>query len=108
AEKIVHDLHDFGRWRRARAGGPRTHVDEHDSDFFFDTAQSWVACENSFCRASTHVQAESLTQFLLVPELTNHLIEFTQQPAKFIRTPRAGATKIDGQISTRNRVGCTA
>ena len=77
AEKIIHDFHDFGRRRRARTGRPRTHIDEHDGDFFFDTAQSRVARKDAFRRASAYVQAESLTQFLFVPELAHHLIEFT-------------------------------
>src|SRR4029077_6373259 len=105
AEKIVHDLHDFRRRRRARAGCPRPHINEHDSDFLFDTAQSRVAREVWFPCGAPYVQAESLAQFLLIPELTDHLVEFTEQPAKFIGAPSAGATKIDGQVSARNRVG---
>src|SRR5262249_31436301 len=77
AEKVIHDFHDFGRRRGARAGRPRTHVDEHDGDLFFDTAQSGVPRKYSVRCASAYVQAESLTQFLFVPEFTNHLIEFT-------------------------------
>src|SRR6266480_7821783 len=64
--------------------------------------------QDPFRRASAYVQTECLAQFLFVPELVNHLIEFTQQSAKFICTSRACATKIDGQISARNRIGCGA
>ena len=60
-EKFIHDLHDFRRRGRARPGRPRTHVNEHDGDFFFDAAQSRVAREDSFRCASAHVKAESLT-----------------------------------------------
>ena len=94
--------------RRARTGRPRPHINEHDGDFFFDAAQSRVARKDAFRRASAYVQAESLTQFLFIPELAHHLVEFTEQPAKFIRAPGACATKIDGQVSARNRVGCDA
>jgi hypothetical protein len=72
------------------------HVDEHDSDFFFDAAQSRVARKDAFCCAPAYVQAEGLSQFLFIPELKDHLVEFTKQPTKFIRTPGACATEFDG------------
>src|SRR5262249_30015228 len=81
-------------------------IDKHDRDFFFDTAQSRVAREDAFRGASAYVQAESLTQFLFIPELTDHLIEFTEQPTKFICASGTGEAEIDGQISARNCVGC--
>ena len=108
AEKIIHDFHDFGRRRRARTGRPRPHINEHDGDFFFDAAQSRVARKDAFRRASAYVQAESLTQFLFIPEFAHHLVEFTEQPAKSIRAPGTCATEIDRQISARNGVGCAA
>src|SRR5262245_23563198 len=99
AEKIIHDLDDFGGRRRARTRRPRSHIDEHDSDFFFDAAQSRVARKNAFRGASAYMQTEGLAQFFFVPEVANHLIEFTKQPAKFIRTACACATKVDCQIT---------
>src|ERR1043166_4693802 len=54
-KKIIHGFHDFGRWRRARACRPGTHIDEHDGDFFFHSAQPGVACENAFRGAPAYV-----------------------------------------------------
>src|SRR4029077_7402746 len=106
SEKIIHHLHHVGWSGPACPLGPRTHIDKHDRDVLFDSAQSRVARQDLFGCASAHVQAKSLTQFFLVSELTNHVIEFAEQPAKLICSSGPHGTKIDIQISTRNRIDC--
>ena len=54
------------------------------------------------------MEAERLAQFFLLPELLHHLIELTEQLAKFVRASGARAAKIDTQVSARDRIGSRA
>src|SRR5581483_7297805 len=65
-KKMVHHLNHFSRSRGARSGSPGTHVDKHDRDFFLDTAQPRVMRQYLFGGTPTNMQAECLTQLLLI------------------------------------------
>ena len=84
-KKIVHHFDHIARDRHARSCGPGTHVHKHNGDLFLNAAQPGVVRQNLFGCALADVQTECLPQFFLISKLANHVVEFAQQAAKFVR-----------------------